>query len=241
MIQNYKSQIPCLREGRLRAEALRWRRPASAKAGAWNLVLNLNTDHRTVFFEKIAPFLRKAVEILAPKKGERILDLCSGTGRAASWIAQAVGKDGEVIGMDVAKRMVEVAMDRYGKSGKVTFLQKDVIEPWQYRDHFDGIFISFSLHELHEEGRWEILEQTYQALREGGRMVIADFNPHVLGRSKICLLIFFKIFERENLNFLSFDQNENLRRVGFTRVNTYAALASFFQITLAIKGADQKI
>lgn len=211
-----------------------------------------DSHRRKDFFEKIAPyydlfldiltigmyaqFLRKAVEILAPKKGERILDLCSGTGRAASWIAQAVGKDGEVIGMDVAKRMVEVAMDRYGKSGKVTFLQKDVIEPWQYRNHFDGIFTSFSLHELPEEGRWEILEQTYQALREGGRMVIADFNPHVLGRSKICLLIFFKIFERENLNFLSFDQNEILRRVGFTKVNTYAALANFFQITLAIKG-----
>jgi hypothetical protein len=33
--------LACLREGRLRAEALRWRRPASAKAGAWSLTLNI--------------------------------------------------------------------------------------------------------------------------------------------------------------------------------------------------------
>ncbi|MEW6374813.1 MAG: class I SAM-dependent methyltransferase [Thermodesulfobacteriota bacterium] len=47
-----------------------------------------------------AKFLKKALEVLAPKTGERILDLCSGTGRVASWMARAVGKDGEVIGMD---------------------------------------------------------------------------------------------------------------------------------------------
>ena len=47
--------------------------------------------------------------MLAPRRGEKILDLCSGTGRVASWIAQAVGEEGEVVGMDISKSMVEVA------------------------------------------------------------------------------------------------------------------------------------
>jgi ubiquinone/menaquinone biosynthesis C-methylase UbiE len=103
-------------------------------------VLNLNADHRTAPFSNIAPyydlsvdlltfglyakFLKRAVTILAPQKGEKILDLCSGTGRAASWMAQAVGEEGEVVGMDVAKRMVEVATNRYRGLGNLIFLQR---------------------------------------------------------------------------------------------------------------------
>jgi len=82
--------------------------------------MSSNSNHRIVFFEKIAPtydffldlltfglyakFLKRAVTILAPQKGEKILDLCSGTGRAASWMAQAVGEEGEVIGISFGVR-----------------------------------------------------------------------------------------------------------------------------------------
>ncbi len=85
-----------------------------------NFVPNSNIYHHHItFFERIAPyydilldlrsfglyakFLRKTVEFLALQKGEEILDLCSGTGRVASWIAQTVGEKGDVIGMDIAK------------------------------------------------------------------------------------------------------------------------------------------
>ena len=213
-----------------------------------------HSDTRKDFFEKIAPyydisvdlltiglyakFLRKAIDILAPQKGEKILDLCSGTGRAASWIAQTVGKEGEVIGMDVAKPMVEVAKNRYGKLGNVIFLQKDVTQPWGYQNYFDGIFTSFSLHEISELDRPRIIEQSYLALKEKGRMVIADFNPELSGRSKTLLLIFFKLFERENLNFFSIDQKEMLKKVGFKGIKIFPVLAGIFQITLAHRNVD---
>ena len=205
--------------------------------------------HRIDFFERVAPyydtlldlltiglylkFLKRTVGILAPKRGEKILDLCSGTGRAASWMAQAVMKEGEVIGMDAAKGMVEVATNQYGGMGNLTFLQKDVTQPWEYQNYFDGIFISFSLHELPESEREGVLGKSYFALKERGRMVIADFNPQISGVRKIVLFTFFKLFERENLNFLSFYQNEMLREVGFKKVETFLVLSGLFQITLA--------
>jgi hypothetical protein len=70
-------------------------------------------------------------------------------------------------------------------------------------------------------------------LREGGRMVIADFDAQVSGKSKIISHIFFRFFERDNLNFFSFDQNEMLRRAGFKRIKTFPVLGGLFQITLA--------
>ncbi len=209
------------------------------------------TQRRIDSFEKAAPyydilldlltirqyahFLRKAVGMLAPEKGERILDLCSGTGRVASWLAQAVGEKGEVVGMDIAKRMVEMAANRYQALGNVCFLQKDVTQSWEYQNYFNGIFTSFSIHELPESERLGVLEKSYRALKEKGRMVIADFNPRAPGRSKSLSAIFFKLFERENLNFFSFDQNEILEKVGFKKIRSHPVLRGLFQIALAFK------
>jgi len=216
----------------------------------YNFVSNLNIHH-CIFFERIAPyydtlidlltiglyakFLKRAVTILAPQKGEKILDLCSGTGRAASWMAQAVGEEGEVVGMDVAKGMIVVAKKRYGRWGNLFFLQKDVTEPWGYQNYFDGIFVSFSLHEISELERPRVIEQSCLALKKKGRMVIADFNPELSGRSKTLLLIFFKLFERENFNFFSFDQAKTLEKVGFEEIRIFPVLAGLFQITCAQK------
>jgi demethylmenaquinone methyltransferase/2-methoxy-6-polyprenyl-1,4-benzoquinol methylase len=215
--------------------------------------LTLN-QHRLDFFGKSAPyydtildlltfkqyagFQKRAMEVLAPQSGEKILDLCSGTGRVASWIAQAVGEEGEVVGMDISKSMVEVAKRRYGGIKRVIFLHKDVTKPWEYQNYFDGIFTSFALHELPEKKRLGALEHSFQALKERGRMVIVDFNPEVSGRGKTILLAFFKLFERDNLNFFSFDQNELLKKVGFKKIETFPVLAGMFQITLAQRSED---
>lgn len=216
-------------------------------------MLNSNS-HRIDFFEKIAPcydtildlltiglyrrFLKKAVKILDPERGERILDLCSGTGRAASWIAQAVGKGGEVVGMDVSKNMVQVARKRYERHENLFFQQKDVTQSWGYQNYFDGIFISFSLHEISESERPRVIEQSYIALKEKGRMVIADFNPQISGIRKNLLLIFFKLFERENLDFLSLKHREILERAGFRRIQTFPVLSGLFLITIAYRNRN---
>jgi len=212
--------------------------------------LTLN-QHRIDFFAKSAPyydsildlitfgqyakFLKRAVEILAPQKGERILDLCSGTGRAASWVATAVGDKGEVVGLDITESMVNVARERYGGLKNLTFLQTDVTKALGYENYFDGIFTSFALHELPEKHRPGVLKKSYLALREGGRMVIADFDPQVSGKNKMISDIFFRFFERDNLNFFSFDQNEMLKNVGFEKIQAFPVPAGILQITLAQK------
>ncbi len=182
-----------------------------------------------------ARFLRKAIRILAPSQGEKVLDLCSGTGRAASWIAQSVGERGKAIGMDLAGDMVETARHRYGNRGNLIFLEQDVTQPWTLREPLDAVFTSFSIHELPGKGRIAALEQSYAVLKEGGRLVIADFNPGISGAGRIVTRIFFEIFERPNLDFLSFRQEESLREIGFKRIQTFPVLGSLLQVTLAEK------
>ena len=184
-------------------------------------------------FKQYAGFQKEAVSILDPQKGEKILDLCSGTGRVASWMLQTVGEEGEVVGMDLSERMVEVAKRRYRGSRKAVFLHQDVTKPFGYQNYFDGIFTSFAFHELPEKKRLAALEHSYLALKEKGRMVVADFNPQVSGKARIISLVFFKLFERGNLNFFSFDKSEMLKKVGFQRIKSFPVLGGILQITLA--------
>jgi demethylmenaquinone methyltransferase/2-methoxy-6-polyprenyl-1,4-benzoquinol methylase len=215
--------------------------------------LTLN-QHRIDFFGKFAPyydtildlltfrqyaeFQKRAVKILSPEKGEKILDLCSGTGRVASRIATAVGDTGEVVGLDITESMVKIAKERYGGLKNLIFLQRDATKPWEYQNYFDGIFTSFAFHELPGKKRLEVLEHSFQALKERGRIVIADFNPQGSGIAKTILFAFFKLFERDNLNFFSFDQNELLKKVGFKKIEAFPVLAGMFQITLAQRISD---
>jgi hypothetical protein len=120
----------------------------------------------------------------------------------------------------------------------VIFLNKDATKPWEYQNYFDGIFTSFAIHELPGKKRLGALEHSCLALKEKGRMVIADFNPQVSGIGKAILLPFFKLFERDNLNFFWFDQNEMLKKVGFKKISNFPVLAGMFQITLAYRSAN---
>ena len=211
----------------------------------------MEPDRRMAFFGKIAAdydffidlctlgtnarFLKKAVKILAPRKGERILDLGSGTGRVASWIFEMVGQEGLVVGMDNADGMVDAAKTRYAYPKNLIFLKQDITRSWSYRNPFDGILASFSIHELPEKGRRRVLEQSILALSDQGRIVVADFNPEISGWKRTLLGVFFNIFERPNLDFLRYGLREELTGVGFKRIKSMPFLGGLLQITLAYK------
>ncbi|MCX8117431.1 MAG: class I SAM-dependent methyltransferase [Desulfobacterota bacterium] len=203
------------------------------------------------FFQRLAPhydllldlftfggyrtFLRKGFGVLAPEKGEAILDLCSGTGRVAHWIVQAVGSKGRVIGMDITPRMVEVARGRSKGLRNLFFIEQDVTQPWPFQGPFDGIFISFGLHELPDRQRLGVLKRSFSSLKKGGRMVIADFNPEPCGLARTLLLLFFNLFERRNLNYFGFNLPMALKEAGFGRFQIASSAAGLLQITLARK------
>jgi ubiquinone/menaquinone biosynthesis C-methylase UbiE len=211
-------------------------------------------QHRLDFFGKSAPyydifldlltigqyaeFQKRAIEVLAPQSGEKILDLCSGTGRVASWLVRAVGDEGEVVGMDISKSMVEWSKKRHGILNKVMFVHQDATKSWEYKNYFDGIFSSFAIHELPDKKRLTAFEHSYLALKEGGRILIADFNPQVSGTARTISRIFFNLFERENFNFFSFNQNEMLKKAGFKRIRVFPVLRGVFQITIAYRNED---
>lgn len=57
----------------------------------------------------LEPFRSAVIDRLAPRPGERILDMGTGPGEPAMTIARAVGPEGSVTGIDLSERMIAIA------------------------------------------------------------------------------------------------------------------------------------
>ena len=102
------------------------------------------------------------VELLAPRAGERILDLGCGTGHLARSIADS---GATVIGIDSAPDMVERARASYPD------LRFEVADgaAFSFPEPFDAVFSNAALHWIRPPER--VAESVRRALRPGGRFV----------------------------------------------------------------------
>lgn len=122
------------------------------------------------------------VDLLAPKKGERILDLGCGTGVLTAAIAD---QGAEVFGIDRSPEMVEQAKSKFPG------LQFAVADATQlsFNGEFDAVFSNAVLHWIPEAEK--VIEGVARALKPRGRFV-AEFG----GKGNIKTLVkgFYRAF-----------------------------------------------
>jgi trans-aconitate methyltransferase len=111
---------------------------------------------------------RGLVELLAPKPGERILDVGCGTGQLTAEIANA---GAEVQGVDSSAAMVEQARVNFPK---LRFAEADV-RGLTFQNEFDGVFSNAVLHWVKEAD--QAAAAMSRALKKGGRVVL-EFGGH---------------------------------------------------------------
>jgi ubiquinone/menaquinone biosynthesis C-methylase UbiE len=58
-----------------------------------------------------ARFAKRLIELAAPARGDRVVDVACGTGIVARQVARRVGDTGTIVGLDTNERMLEVARD----------------------------------------------------------------------------------------------------------------------------------
>ncbi|MCH8952581.1 MAG: class I SAM-dependent methyltransferase, partial [Proteobacteria bacterium] len=91
---------------------------------------------------QLAPAGALGLAALAPRPGERILDLGCGAGATTAKIAAAVGPRGAVTGIDISPDLLAVARARPGNE-EAAFLEGDA-ESWDFEaGAFDALFSRF--------------------------------------------------------------------------------------------------
>jgi ubiquinone/menaquinone biosynthesis C-methylase UbiE len=119
------------------------------------------------------------------RPGQRVLDLGSGTGYPAVLSAQAVGSRGEVVGLDVAEDMLDVARRKAKALGlaNVTFRPADVTTLPFDAGSFDAVISRFCLMFLPDVPK--AITEIARVLKPGGYVAAAvwsspDKNPFIL-------------------------------------------------------------
>lgn len=106
------------------------------------------------------------IDLLAPKKGEKILDLGCGTGDLTNAIYE---RDADILGVDKSENMVEQAAEKYPH---IAFLVQDATQ-LEFDDEFDAVFSNAALHWI--QPPFQVLGGIYRCLKKGGRFV-AEFG-----------------------------------------------------------------
>lgn len=122
-------------------------------------------------------FIHEAIDdLLKPQPGEVILEPGFGSGQVLVAIAEAVGDQGRVQGIDVSDGMVKHATSRLRKHGlldRVDLQRGDAAAMPYTTDTFDAVFMSFTLELFSDQAGQAVLSEVRRVLKPTGRICVA--------------------------------------------------------------------
>jgi ubiquinone/menaquinone biosynthesis C-methylase UbiE len=133
-------------------------------------------DYDDVGVDFFQPIARDLVAELDLKPGERVLDVGCGRGAVLVAAGRAVGPRGKVVGVDLAPRMVELALE----AASAAEIEADVFVGDAMQPHVDAPFdaVASSLVLFFLPDPLAALVVWRALLRPGGRIGVSTFGPY---------------------------------------------------------------
>jgi demethylmenaquinone methyltransferase/2-methoxy-6-polyprenyl-1,4-benzoquinol methylase len=120
---------------------------------------------------------RTAVRMLKPVPGDRILDVCGGTGDLAILAARAVGPKGRVVVYDINRAMIREGMHKVINTdidGRLHYVQgnaESICFPDRY---FQATMVGFGIRNVTHMKKG--FAEMYRVLKPGGKMLCLEFS-----------------------------------------------------------------
>lgn len=120
---------------------------------------------------------RRALRILNLKQGDRVLDLCAGTGDFAISAARTVDSEGMAVACDISRQMMLAGQRkafRHGLHKSINWIQGDAEEMGFARGSFDAVVVGYGIRNFVflEHGLGEI----FRVLKSGGKFMAMEFS-----------------------------------------------------------------
>ena len=121
----------------------------------------------------------KALARLSIASGEVVLEIGFGTGHCLEQIAEAVGKEGRVRGVEISPGMLEVSQRRLARAGlldRVSLSCGDATDLPYADEAFDAAFMSFTLELFDTPEIPMVLSEIKRVLKPNGRLGVVSLS-----------------------------------------------------------------
>lgn len=120
---------------------------------------------------------RWAIRACGLKTGDRMMDVCGGTGDLSRLAAKAVSAQGKIILYDINRAMIEAGrpkMNRTGLTSRVCYIQGDTEWISCRPGCMDAAIVGFGIRNLTRMERG--LEEMFRILKPGGKITVLEFS-----------------------------------------------------------------
>jgi ubiquinone/menaquinone biosynthesis C-methylase UbiE len=129
-----------------------------------------------LFFGTRRRSYRQLLTAAGVQPGDRVLDIGCGPGYFARMLAEAVGPQGSVVGIDAAPEMIEYASRKARRLANCQF-ETGAAETLAFPDSsFDVVGSSLMMHHIPAELRLQAAREMRRVLRPGGILLLSDFS-----------------------------------------------------------------
>lgn len=117
----------------------------------------------------------KAIDLSGIRKGERVLDVCTGTGELAVLLSRKVGSDGSITGADFCEEMLDQARrKKRDRHSNITYILSDAKHLPFADNNFDAVTVSFGMRNIPDTGL--ALREIKRVLKPGGKFICLELT-----------------------------------------------------------------
>ena len=181
-------------------------------------------------------FIQKVISLIKIEPGNKIVDLGAGMGRNALLMMKHLFPEGELVGFDISKEMIDQFNKNCSSFPNVRLIQRRIEQDLGYRNYFDKAFIPFVLHGFPQKKRQNIIGNVFKVLKNDGEFFILDYNELPLKEMPFYLKIPFTIIECPYaFDFIERDWKGILSGIGFSNFEEHFFFKKIIRLLKAKK------
>lgn len=149
------------------------------QSGSYSFAEFDNTEYQRLIKQGSATwsFEQNYLQWAGLKPGDKVIDIGCGPGVISKLLAEFVGKEGHVTGVDISENLLGTA--EAIKADNSTFHQRTVYDLSEHKSKYDFAYVRLLFQHL--EMPDEAMKQIFSTLKPSGRVCILDSDENVFG------------------------------------------------------------